>query len=108
MDTDMDNPFLEDHRPDPPDEAAPCRCAHKTAGFIEKGYLDPARPQFTRDRLVQIRAAAPARHDAIEALDQAAAAVFRDQALLSPPDVAGALRRLLSDPRFEKIVAPDA
>jgi RNA polymerase sigma factor (sigma-70 family) len=89
-------------------EAAPCRCARKTAGFIQRGYLDPARPQFTRDRLVQIRTVAPARHDDLDALDRACAEVFRDQALLAPPDVAGRLRQLLADPRFEKIVAPDA
>ena len=32
-----------------------CRCARKTSGFIEKGWVNPDRPQFVDGRLAQVK-----------------------------------------------------
>src|SRR6266567_4239988 len=39
--------------------ANPCRCAKKTRGFIEAGYVDPENLLFARDHISQVREAVP-------------------------------------------------
>ncbi len=87
----------------------PCRCARKTRSFVERGYIDPNRRQFTRERLGQISALAPARTDEIDSLiEQQHATVFREQPFLAPPDQAIPLRRLIDTPAFRHILLLDA
>ena len=77
------------------DERNPCRCAAKTKGFIDRGFIAPARLQFVRERIAPIKALARRRVDDIQELEQRYADVFRDQPLLKPPDHAARLRALL-------------
>jgi hypothetical protein len=76
-------------------ESNPCRCARKTRGFIEKGYVNPRTLQFADDHLVQIRAATQARLHELDDLQRAHAELFRDHPLLAPPEEVLALRDLL-------------
>ena len=76
-------------------ESNPCRCANKTRGFIEKGIVDPARPQFIDNRLVEIRRLAPDRFRELQDLERRHAEIFRDQPLLAPRNQAALLRDLL-------------
>ena len=74
--------------------ANPCRCARKTRGFIEKGYVDPEKLQFVPERLVKIRTVAPDRIRELGALDRAHAELFRDHPMLAVPEEVLSLRRL--------------
>lgn len=44
----------------------PCRCARKTTGFINKGYVDPSNLQFQKGVLSRIEDIAPSRLDTFE------------------------------------------
>ncbi len=41
----------------------PCRCSKKAGAFMERGWLDPRKRQFTRDRIASVREVAPDRLD---------------------------------------------
>ena len=89
-------------------QANPCRCARKTRSFVERGYIDPNRRQFTRERLEQISALAPSRADEIDSLiDQQHATVFREQPFLAPPDQVIRLRQLINTPEFRHTLLLD-
>ena len=86
----------------------PCRCARKTRSFVEQGYIDPNRRQFTRERLGQISALAPSHADEIDSLiEQQHAVVFREQPFLAPPDQASALHRFINTPSFRHTLLLD-
>lgn len=86
----------------------PCRCAKKTQAFIDKGYLDPARLQFTAERVEYVREVAPARLEELRELaDRQHAEVFRDNAFLPAKDYVAVLRRLLADPQARRVVEQD-
>jgi RNA polymerase sigma factor (sigma-70 family) len=76
-------------------ESNPCRCAKKTRGFIEKGFVKPDQPQFITERMVEIRRVSPDRFRDLEELERRHAEVFRNQPLLSPRNQAALLRELL-------------
>lgn len=81
--------------------ANPCRCARKTRGFIDRGYLDPKRLQFNPDRLRAVRDVAPDRlRDLQELRERHHAQVYRDHAFLPIPDETALLRKLLEDPHL--------
>ena len=44
-------------------QANPCRCAKKTRGFIQAGYVDPKNLLFVRERIGEVREAAPNVHE---------------------------------------------
>lgn len=74
----------------------PCRCAKKTKAFIERGYLDPQRLQFTSERTTAIRQIAPDRLADLQGLvERQHAEVFRDHAWLPMQDQVAVLRRIL-------------
>jgi RNA polymerase sigma factor (sigma-70 family) len=75
-------------------QANPCRCARKTRGFIDKGYVDPSRLQFVDERLVQIRRVTAGRVSELDALERAHAELFRDHPFFSAPEEATSIRRL--------------
>ncbi len=86
----------------------PCRCARKTRSFVEQGYIDSNRHQFTRERLGQISALAPSHADEIDFLiEQQHATVFREQPFLAPPDQASALHQLINTPSFRHTLLLD-
>jgi RNA polymerase sigma factor (sigma-70 family) len=77
--------------------ANPCRCAKKTHSFMKAGYVDPARMQFTKDRLAKVNQIAPHRLDELQTLDRQHAELFREHGFLAPPDLAAKLRQLISE-----------
>ena len=60
--------------------ANPCRCANKTRGFMQAGYVDPNSLLFARDHTD----------------------VFRQHPFHPPHDLVPALRRLLAGPSFKQ------
>lgn len=80
--------------------ANPCRCAKKTRGFMQLGFVDANRLQFTKARLASVNEVAPDRLNELESLDQKHAELFREHAFLAPPDVAIKLRELISQSSF--------
>src|ERR1700719_3862559 len=47
----------------------PCRCAKKTRGFIQEGYIDPDNLLFSRGRMSEVREAAPKEFETLKTLD---------------------------------------
>jgi RNA polymerase sigma factor (sigma-70 family) len=77
-------------------QANPCRCAKKTRGFIQAGYIDPGNLLFTRERIREVREAVPKVHETINTLDGKCAEIFRGHPFYEAPDLAPMLRRLLA------------
>ena len=82
--------------------ANPCRCAKKTRGFIEAGYVDPTHLLFARGRFQQVREVARMKAEALATLDDQCAEVFREHPFYESPDLVPALRRLLQGPLFRR------
>jgi len=85
--------------------ANPCRCAKKTRSYMEAGYVDPARLEFTKGRLTTINQIAPHRLDELQKLDRKHAELFRDHGFLAPPDLAAKLRELIRESGFDAEIA---
>jgi RNA polymerase sigma factor (sigma-70 family) len=83
-------------------QANPCRCPRKTAGFIRCGHVDPANLLFARDRVHQVREFAPSAADALATLDARYAEVFRQHPFYESRDLVPALRRLLETPEWRR------
>jgi len=84
--------------------ANPCRCAKKTHGFIDAGYVDPAHLVFAAERIRQVRDVAQVKADVLTTLDRHCVDVFREHPFYDSPDVVPALRRLLDGPLFRRAV----
>jgi RNA polymerase sigma factor (sigma-70 family) len=80
--------------------ANPCRCAKKTRGFIDAGYVDPEHLLFAQERVQQVRKAARTKTEALAALDEQCAEIFREHPFHEAPDLVPALRRLVEGPLF--------
>ena len=80
----------------------PCRCAKKTRGFMQAGYVDPDNLLFARQRVQHVRAAAPTTTAAIETLDVRCADVFRQHPFYESSDLVQTLRQLLVSPEFRR------
>jgi RNA polymerase sigma factor (sigma-70 family) len=78
--------------------ANPCRCAKKTRGFIQAGHVDPKNLLFVRQRICEIREAAPMAYEAIKTLDAKVAGIYREQPFYRPPDLRDMLGRLFQSP----------
>jgi hypothetical protein len=72
-----------------------CRCALKTAGFIDRGFVSPDRLQFVGGSVATASAVAATRLHGIRALDRQYAEIFRTQPLLSTVEQAARLGDLL-------------
>src|SRR5437667_6677686 len=83
--------------------ANPCRCAKKTRGFIEAGYVDPTHLLFARGRFQQVREVARMKAEALATLDDQCAEVFRQHAFHPTRDLVPALRQLLAGPDFRQV-----
>ncbi|SRR6266699_364469 len=79
-------------------QANPCRCAKKTRGFIQAGYVDPENLLFVRERVREVREVAPKVHEAINTLDGKCAEIFRGHPFYKAPDLGQMLRRLVERP----------
>src|SRR5437867_7396645 len=84
----------------------PCRCAKKTRGFMQAGYIDPESLLFARERIEQVHEVARTRVEALTTLDAQYAAVFRGHPFHQPRDLPLALRRLLAGPDFRRATDP--
>src|SRR3989449_5498564 len=82
--------------------ANPCRCAKKTRGFMQAGYIDPTNLLFARDRIRQVRDVVPTTYEAIATLDEQYADVYRQHPFYDSPDLVHALRRLLEGHAFRR------
>ena len=74
-----------------------CKCARKTRAFIEKGYLDPERLQFTLAHQRRIREVVKPRADELmQANETYGANVFRDHPFYECSDPGAMLRKVLA------------
>ncbi len=76
-------------------QANPCRCAKKTRGFIRAGHVDPENLLFNRERICEVRGAAPNAYETIKTLDGQCADIYRRHPFYKPPDLAQMVRRLI-------------
>jgi RNA polymerase sigma factor (sigma-70 family) len=83
-------------------QANPCRCAKKTRGFIQAGHVDPENLLFHRERICEVREAAPQVYDTIKTLDNECANIYRDHPFYKPPDLAQIVRRLIESPDLKR------
>ena len=89
-------------------QSNPCRCARKTRSFIEKGYVDPKRRQFTREHFGQIAAIAPDRTQELDHLvERQHAAIYRAHPFLASPDYVAKLRQIINTPAFRETLLLD-
>jgi hypothetical protein len=79
-------------------QANPCRCAKKTRGFIQAGYVDPENLLFVRERIREVQEVAPKVYETINTLDGKWAEVFRRHPFYEAPDIGQMLRRLVESP----------
>jgi RNA polymerase sigma factor (sigma-70 family) len=79
-------------------QANPCRCAKKTRGFIQEGYVDPDNLLFSRGRMSEVREAAPKVFETIKTLDDKCAEIYRRHPFYKPPDLRQVLRQLIQSP----------
>ncbi len=89
-------------------KANPCRCARKTRGFIDKGYVDPKELQFVPERLVQIRTVTPSRVRELDVLEREHAELFREHPVFDAPEEVLSLRRLFEQPRVRAALGADS
>ena len=82
----------------------PCRCAKKTQGFINAGYLDPQRLLFTKAHTMRVNEVAARTLDDLEELDEACGEIHRGHPFQPPPDFVDALRKLLSRPEIQSFL----
>jgi hypothetical protein len=87
------------------DPTNPCRCARKTRGFIDAGYVDPRHLRFAPERVMQVREIVRTKADALATLDDRCADIFRQHPFHDGPDLIPALRRLLASPEFAQATA---
>src|SRR5215472_11893894 len=83
-------------------QANPCRCAKKTRGFIQAGHVDPDNLLFNRDRICEVRNAAPQVFKLIKTLDGKCADIYREHPFYKPPDLAQMVRQLVESPDLKR------
>jgi RNA polymerase sigma factor (sigma-70 family) len=81
----------------------PCRCARKTRGFIQAGHVDPENLLFVRERICEVREAAPKAFQTIKALDDRCSDIYREQPFYKPSDFAQMVRKLVETPDLKRI-----
>ena len=75
---------------------APCKCVKKTRAFIQGGFVDPQKLQFTSDYRRKVREVAEDRAGDLEdAYMKVAAEVYRDHPFYEPAEQVAALRQAL-------------
>ena len=83
-----------------------CRCAKKTAGFIQQGIVDPKRLQFTAIHLDRTREASAAGSRALAGyVEEAYAKLLRTQPVADAADFSEILRELLQRPEVRRTLA---
>jgi hypothetical protein len=82
--------------------ANPCRCAKKTRGFMQAGYVDPEHLVFARQRIEQVRKVVPTTSKATATLDEQYVAIYHQHPFYESPALVQALRRLVDSPDFRR------
>jgi len=73
-----------------------CKCARKTRAFINAGFVDPAKLEFTQVHVQRVRDVAAQRSPEIfDAYMEAGANVYRNHPFCEPPEQTEILRRVL-------------
>ena len=80
----------------------PCRCAKKTRGFIEAGYVNPDNLLFSSDHISQVREAVPKAYETIRTLDDQYADIYRRHPFYKAPDLGQRLRKLVESPHLRR------
>ena len=83
-------------------QANPCRCAKKTRGFIQAGHVDPNNLLFVRERICNVREAAPKTYQTIKTLDDKCAEIYRGHPFHTPPDLVQMVRKLVASPDLKR------
>jgi RNA polymerase sigma factor (sigma-70 family) len=73
----------------------PCRCAKKAGAFMQRGWLDPKKRQFSTERLAAVRGLAPQRLEELQGLQRAYADIYRGAPLCDAPDALARVRSAL-------------
>ncbi|MGA2351246.1 MAG: RNA polymerase sigma factor [Terracidiphilus sp.] len=74
-----------------------CKCARKTRTFIQAGFVDPAKPEFTQVHVRKMREVAAQRTPEIfEAFMEAGASVYRGHPFYEPAEQTAILRKALA------------
>lgn len=82
--------------------ANPCRCAKKTRGFMQAGYVDPNNLLFARERIEQVHEVVRTKAAELTTLEAQHAEIFRRHPFHIMRDFVPALRRLLAGPDFRR------
>ncbi len=83
----------------------PCRCARKTRGFVDAGYVDPSDLRFQRDRIASIGEVASRDANVVsERLEGSYSALFREHPFADPQGLKIRLAGLLQDTALEDLV----
>jgi len=83
-------------------ESNPCRCARKTRGFIDQGYMSPNRLRFAEGHRFRVRQVAPSRANELEAAtDRLHADLFREHPFLDTQGQSELVRRALESVSLE-------
>jgi len=82
--------------------ANPCRCANKTRGFMQAGYIDPNSLLFARDHVERVHEVLRTSAEALTTLDAQYAEVFRQHPFYPTRDLVPAVKRLLAGPSFKQ------
>ncbi len=81
---------------------ASCKCAKKTRAFIQGGFVDPQKLQFTPEHQRKVRDVAVSRADDLtDAYMKVAAEVYRDHPFYEPAEQAARLREALKTVAME-------
>jgi RNA polymerase sigma factor (sigma-70 family) len=75
-----------------------CKCARKTRAFIQAGFVDPSKLEFTQAHVRKLREVATQRApEQLDAYMEVAASVYRNHPFYEPAEQAAILRRVLSN-----------
>jgi len=79
-----------------------CRCAKKTRGFMQAGYVDPKNLLFAREHIRRVRDVVPTTYEAIATLDEQYGEIYRRHPFYDSPDLVQALRLLVGSDDFKQ------
>jgi RNA polymerase sigma factor (sigma-70 family) len=85
-------------------QSNPCRCAKKTQGFMNAGFVDPQKLLFARERITRVRDVAEKALAGLEAVDVAYGEIHRSHPFHDPPDFVASLRTLIGQSTFKSLL----
>ena len=83
----------------------PCRCARKTRGFMEAGYVSRDDLKFHRDRVASVREVASRDAGVVfEKVTRDYPALFREHPFADPQQLKSRLSKLLDDTALDDLL----